>query len=454
MTTFFQKTGGLDAAQQPSLITPDNFAVRAAQLRARLDDYPLMLIAAPASIGCLLVILFWDVLAHRTLLAWLGVMAATQAVELFVWWQAQHGTQTFTQVRLWHRRLGMMVLVAGLVWGAAGVLLFTPHNLAYQFLLTSIELGVVCGSVMVHPLHLISWRWSLGLVVLPLAMRHLYEFDFTHSLVALMLLMYYGYLWRGGSTWSRLLENLWQRDAEKQQLVDQLQLAKLRAETATQQKSRFLASASHDLRQPMQALTLFVEALKMQPHTPQAQPLVAQIALSVEVLGDMFNSLLELSKLDSGGVRAHFAPFELQPLMQRMQAEFSVLAQQKNLTFSLDCRAAYVLSDAELVERVLRNLLSNALRYTEQGAVSLSCEREASGVRIVIRDTGIGIAPEHLAHIFEEYYQAENAHRQRSNGLGLGLAIVQRLDSLLDLHLQVKSVAGQGSEFSFIVPYA
>jgi two-component system, sensor histidine kinase len=455
MKSFFQKTGVFDAAQlQTSLISPDNFAVRAVQLRARLHDYPLMLIAAPAIIGCLLVLLFWEVVAHAALLIWLSFMAGTQVIELFVWWRASRPTESFIESRLWHRRLAVMVITAGVIWGAAGWVLFVPQQLAYQLLLTTIELGIVCGAAMVHPLHTPSWRLSLGLMLTPLIASHLREFDFIHGAIALLLLMYYAYLWRAGTTWSRLLENLWQRDVEKEQLVEQLQLAKLRAETATQQKSRFLASASHDLRQPMQALTLFVEALKMHQHAPQTQSLVTQIATSVDVLGDMFNSLLELSKLDSGGVTASLAAFELQPLMQRMQAEFSVLAEQKKLRFNLHCAAARVHSDAELVERVLRNLLSNALRYTEQGAVNLSCEREASGIRIVIRDTGIGIAPEHLAHIFEEYYQAENAHRQRSNGLGLGLAIVQRLDSLLDLHLQVKSVAAQGSEFSFIVPYA
>ena len=455
MKTFFQRTGVFDAAQlQTSLIRPDNFAVRAAQLRARLQDYPLMLIAAPATIGCLLVLLFWDVVAQGALLTWLSILATTQAIELFVWWRASGATESFIESRLWHRRLVLMVITAGVMWGAAGLVFFVPHNLAYQALLTAIELGVVCGAAMVHPLHTPSWRLSLGLMLLPLIVSHLREFDFIHGVIALLLVMYYGYLWRAGTTWSGLLENLWQRDVENQQLVDQLQIAKLRAESATQQKSRFLASASHDLRQPMQALTLFVEVLKMHQHAPQTRTLVEQIATSVEVMGDMFNSLLELSKLDSGGVQAYFAEFELEPLMQRMQAEFSVLAQQKNLGFNLSCAAAYVYSDAQLVERVLRNLLSNALRYTELGEVSLSTSSEAGGVRIVICDTGIGIAPEHLAHIFEEYYQAENAHRQRSNGLGLGLAIVQRLDSLLDLHLQVKSVEREGSEFSFIVPYA
>ena len=455
MKTFFQRTGVFDAAQlQTSLIRPDNFAVRAAQLRARLQDYPLMLIAAPATIGCLLVLLFWDVVAQGALLTWLSILATTQATELFVWWRASRATESFIESRLWHRRLVLMVITAGVMWGAAGLVFFVPHNLAYQALLTAIELGVVCGAAMVHPLHTPSWRLSLGLMLLPLIVSHLREFDFIHGVIALLLVMYYGYLWRAGTTWSGLLENLWQRDMENQQLVEQLQSAKLRAENATQQKSRFLASASHDLRQPMQALTLFVEVLKMHQHAPQTHTIVEQIATSVDVLGDMFNSLLELSKLDSGGVQAYFTEFELEPLMQRMQAEFSVLAEQKKLRFNLSCTAAYVYSDAQLVERVLRNLLSNALRYTELGEVSLSTSSEAGGVRIVIRDTGIGIAPEHLAHIFEEYYQAENAHRQRSNGLGLGLAIVQRLDNLLDLHLQVKSVEGHGSEFAFFVPYA
>ncbi|MGZ8256261.1 MAG: sensor histidine kinase [Gallionella sp.] len=455
MKTFFQKTGVFDAAQlQSNLISPANFAVRAAQLRARLHDYPLMIIAAPAGIACLLSVMLWEVIAHRTLLAWLATMVVAQVIELFLWWRAVRVSDDFIESRRWHRRLAVMVMIAGGLWGAAGLLLFVPHNLIYQLLLTSVALGVVCGAAMVHPLHTPSWRLSLGLVLLPLIFSYLTEFDLIHGVVALMLLVYYAYLWRGGAAWSGLLEDLWQRELENQHLLEQLQSAKLRAEHATEQKSRFLASASHDLRQPMQALTLFVEALKMRPHAPQTQILVEQVATSVEVLGDMFNSLLELSKLDSGGVSAQFAAFELQPLMQRMQAEFSVLAQQKNLCFSVHCTTAYVYSDAQLVERVLRNLLSNALRYTEVGEINLSCSREAQGIRVVIRDTGIGIAAKHLTHIFEEYYQAENAHRQRSNGLGLGLAIVQRLDKLLGLQLQVKSVEHQGSEFAFVVPYA
>ena len=442
-----------DFLMPPSTLNADNFVVRAEQMRARLHDYPLMMIVAPAFIALGLVVLFWPVVSHTILLVWLGLMYASQLVEFYVWWSARAATRTLAECQLWHRRLVIFMTITGVFWGMAGVLFFVPNNVTYQFMLNSVLVGVISGAAVAHPMHSSSWRIGLVLAILPITLRNLLQGDVSHLIMAGMFACYFFYLLRGAGAWTRLLEKLTQHDAENRHLLEQLEFAKQRAEDSTLQKSRFLASASHDLRQPMQALTLFVEVLKMHQHAPQTHTIVEQIATSVDVLGDMFNSLLELSKLDSGGVQAYFTEFELEPLMQRMQAEFSVLAQQKNLGFNLSCAAAYVYSDAQLVERVLRNLLSNALRYTEVGEVSLSCSREANGIRIIISDSGIGIAPEHLAHIFEEYYQAENAHRQRSNGLGLGLAIVQRLDSLLDLHLQVKSVEREGSEFSFIVPY-
>ncbi len=228
------------------------------------------------------------------------------------------------------------------------------------------------------------------------------------------------------------------------------------AQMATQAKTRFLAAASHDLRQPTHALGMFVARLAQLQHNAEARQLIENLECSVQALQDMLDGLLDLSRLEAGAIKAQIRAFSLNPVFDQLRAEFGVVAADKGLRLRIRACDVAVLSDPALLHRILLNLLGNALRYTQQGWVLLACRCTADGtqVRIEIRDTGIGIAPEHHAAIFNEFYQVDNMTRDRSKGMGLGLNIVARSTQLLGHRLQMRSRLGHGTCFSLEVPVA
>ncbi|MBB3194656.1 ATP-binding response regulator [Roseateles terrae] len=231
----------------------------------------------------------------------------------------------------------------------------------------------------------------------------------------------------------------------------QLRQALSQAESAMAAKTRFLASASHDLRQPMHTLSLFGAALAKRPMDEEGNLIVSQMNLALQSLSSQMDALLDISKLDAQVVPVNNQVFALQPWLSRLQREFQPAAQRKHLVLRLDCPPdACVESDPVLLERVVRNLIDNAIKYTLKGEVSVEVSRgQDEGLwRLAVRDTGMGIPDHEQARIFEEFYQVGNPERDRAKGLGLGLSIVTRLVDLLDLHLALRSVPGQGSSFT------
>jgi|AGTN01.3.fsa_nt_gi PAS domain S-box len=239
---------------------------------------------------------------------------------------------------------------------------------------------------------------------------------------------------------------------EQQEFEDQLFDAKEAAEEAALAKTRFLAAASHDLRQPMQALAMFVAVLAGRSMPPDQSTLVERIQDSVTALDGLLNGLLDVSKLEAGLVEPHVAPFPLAAMMGRLAAEFAPLCREQGLTLKVVPTRAVVHSDPTLLERILRNLLSNAVRYTRSGRILFGCRRRGSSLGIHVWDTGIGIPEAEIRNIFREFHQVGNQGRDRRQGLGLGLAIAQRLTNLLGHGLAVRSQEGHGSDFSVSVP--
>ena len=238
-----------------------------------------------------------------------------------------------------------------------------------------------------------------------------------------------------------------------QQRIDaatrELRLKKEEAEKANFDKSRFLAAASHDLRQPMHALGLFVGELHSRLDTPEQHKIANKVEESVEALSSLLDSLLDISKLDAGIVIPQIQGVEIAPMLKRLQQDFLPIAQRKNISLRVRCVEATVMSDPVLLERILLNLLSNAIRYSPQnGSVLLACRRRGDELRIEVRDNGIGIPLEEQQNIFREFVQLANSARDRSKGLGLGLAIVERLTRLLKHGLSLRSAPGRGSTFA------
>jgi two-component system CheB/CheR fusion protein len=233
-----------------------------------------------------------------------------------------------------------------------------------------------------------------------------------------------------------------------------LEAAKLDAEAANAAKSRFLAAASHDLRQPLQTLALLQALLGEAVTGEKARGLMARQNATLSTVTGMLDSLLDINEIEAGAVQPELSVFSIGDLLERMRSEFIYHAEAKRIQLRVvDC-AAYVRSDPKLLEQMLRNLLANAIKYTARGRVLLGCRRRAGSLTLEVWDTGIGIKDADLGSIFEEYYQVGNAARQRSRGLGLGLSIVKRLGDLLGHRVRVLSRFGHGSGFSIEVPRA
>ena len=241
-----------------------------------------------------------------------------------------------------------------------------------------------------------------------------------------------------------------ERTQELQVLNEQMLKAKSVAEQANQSKTRFLASASHDLLQPLNAARLFTSALSGKPQSAEARELVQHIDSSLGAAEEIISTLLDISKLDAGALEPKITRFPVNDMLKHLATEFSAIAAEQNLVLELVPSTAWVESDVKLLRRVVQNFLSNAIRYTPRGRILLGCRRLKGYLRIEIWDTGPGIPEDQLAQIFEEFRRLQ--HGRDKKGLGLGLAIVDRISGMLNHPVHVHSTQGRGSVFSITVP--
>ena len=231
-----------------------------------------------------------------------------------------------------------------------------------------------------------------------------------------------------------------------------METAKIEAEQANHAKSAFLAAASHDLRQPIHALGLFLAALRAEKLNEVQRGLADRMARSISALDSMFNALLDISRMDAGAVKPLMRSVNFESLVRRIVEDFSGAAAAKGLRLSLRIsqrlNGANVRTDELLTERILRNLIGNAVKYTASGGVLVACRLRSTHVRLEVWDTGCGIAEHERERVFDEFYQVGNPERLRSAGLGLGLSIVRRLTRLLGIELRMTSRLVRGSRFS------
>ena len=231
-----------------------------------------------------------------------------------------------------------------------------------------------------------------------------------------------------------------------------LEAARRSAEQANAAKTRFLAAASHDLRQPIHALGLLFATLADHVRDERTAPLIEQIDDAIQAVDSMLGSLLDISKLDAGVVEPTIGAVDVAALLQRLNNEQQPIAALTGNRLRVRTARAFAVSDASMLHRILANLISNALRYTCNGRILVGMRKRGDSIRIDVCDTGPGIPPESLDDIFLEFHQLGNPERDRRHGLGLGLAIVKRLAGLLDHRIEVRSVVGRGSQFSITLP--
>lgn len=232
----------------------------------------------------------------------------------------------------------------------------------------------------------------------------------------------------------------------------ELEQARKEADASNIAKSYFMAQASHDLRQPMQALKIFISTLENEHLSKHQRGILNKLGASADNLNNLLDNLMDISKLDSHGFEAQNYGFDIADLLKNILFEFQEIAHKRHITFLHSFTHYTVQSDPFLVERVIRNLLSNAFKYTNN-KVLIGCKKEKNNIRIVVMDNGIGIAPKEISLIYDEFYQSNDVPDNQRNGTGLGLSIVKKISDVLKLDIRVNSKLGQGSCFSFKLPY-
>ncbi|MDO6514456.1 NahK/ErcS family hybrid sensor histidine kinase/response regulator [Neptuniibacter sp. 2_MG-2023] len=250
-----------------------------------------------------------------------------------------------------------------------------------------------------------------------------------------------------------LNNKLWQEISDRERAQKELQIAKEAAEEANRGKDKYLAAASHDLLQPMNAARLLISALRERSLPQQDGHLVERVHMALENAEDLLTDLLDISKLDQNAVTLDVSCFRLDHLLHSMVSEFQPVAEDKGIELRLQSSSVVVKSDSRLLLRIIRNLISNAIRYTPAGKVLVGCRRKKDVIRIQVLDTGIGIPDNKLDAIFKEFNQLDTPNAKDRQGVGLGLAIVERIATILGHDLSVRSVEGKGSIFSVDVPF-
>lgn len=356
--------------------------------------------------------------------------------------------------RRWGNYFAGTTFIAGVVWGFAGIFFIVPDSTPHQVFILTVILSMGAGSVITTSYWLPSFYTfalpSVGSLIVSMFIRGTPIWISLAVLASIFLIL----IIRMGQVSNKAFLEAIRLRFENLELIEKLREQKTQAEQANRSKTQFLASASHDLRQPVHALALFASALKYEVGSAKGQEIMQHLAKSIESIDELLSSLLDISKLDAGVVKVNAADIRLQPIFNQIRSEFEAQAERLNLGFRVRNTALAVHSDPVLLTNVIRNLVSNALRYTRYGGVLLACRRRDNGVWIEVWDTGIGIPAEEQKRIFNEFYQLNNPERDRSKGLGLGLAICQRLCALLNHDLTLSSRLNKGSMFRISAPSA
>ncbi len=321
---------------------------------------------------------------------------------------------------------------------------------------TIVMLGLCAGSVVTTGGYRPAFVAFAGATLIPLSAMWAFGSPgptYWVDIFSALLILVYGFVLLGlAKDAFQLFKESFEIRQEQADLNRQLRAALADAEAANRAKTRFLASASHDLRQPLHTLSLFSAALTMRPLDAGSQQIAQHISAALQTLGAQLDALLDVSKLDAGVVPVRRTSFSLWEFLKRHEQEYRPQAEAKGLLLTMRCDADAVCeTDEVLLGRIVRNLLENAIKYTPSGEVNISGRREAGKCLISVKDSGIGIAPAEHQRVFEEFYQVDNPDRDRSQGLGLGLSIVRRLAQLLEVSVSMSSAPGLGTTFTLTV---
>ncbi len=383
----------------------------------------------------------WAWAVHASQLAWVAAMVAHRLVN-----------PGAINANTWYRIYIACTAANALLWGLTGLRFLPQAGTPEAVMVMILTLGMASGGVSTNTAsRLAAGIWLSGLLV-PLAAGMAARGNGLGITLGAATLAYWLIALEYAMRQSRALIESFRLQHENRRLVDQLRQQKAIAEQANRDKSRFLASASHDLRQPMHALGLFANAFEKSNLNAHDQHLLLNMNRCIESLDHSFYARLDVSKLDAGVIEADVQSFEIRDVFRRLHMHFAGQAEAKGLQLRFKPGGRVAVSDPQLLERILANLVGNAIKYTKEGGIVVVARGRGSHMSIEVCDTGPGIAAHELPHVFEEFYQIDNDSRDRTRGLGMGLAIVKRLVLLLDHPLSVQSTPGRGTVFKLRVP--
>lgn len=426
--------------------------IRAEKIRLIYNQGPVLVFGS--SICAVMVTTFlWRSLPQSGLLFWLGVLTLTTVLR-YLCIRAYQGSDEQTRLNpKWGLFFWLGTLSAGVIWGAWPLMFYSLYNTEFLLLVSTIFAGMVAVSAASGGVYLPAFLSFSMPLVMPLSIAHLFSSSDSLRLTGGLLMMFLAVNYFLASRGNRQNEALLRARFHNQELMARLSEEKAIAERAVVAKSRFLAAASHDLRQPLHAMGLFLAALRRRESNPDQLAIIDDMSQSADALNGLFSSLLDVSRLDAEVIDCEPDNHSLDAMFKRVRATFIQQASAKGVELSTEASSCVVYADAILLERVLRNLVSNAVQYTESGNVHLECENNAAGECVItLVDTGIGIPNAEKEEVFSEYYQLNNPERDRSKGLGLGLSIVKRLTALMDIPMSMQSERGSGTRFTLLVP--
>ena len=458
-------TAALAAAAAPDPVEAplDAFALLRDQVRGTFAFNRTSL--AGHFVGALVILLmFADAAPHTLLRGWGVLFGAVWLVRVWLALRfAKHEPTTeaglLGRLRAWHGG----VLATGALWGAAAWLFYAHGGAPQQIALVLVVFTFCVASVPILAPQFALFVVFVLLVFVPAIAAVAAQHSELSWQLAVVMAVAMGMIVVLGRNYRESFDSVIALKLRTEALAVQLRAekgvadaARHQAEVANRAKTQFFTAASHDLRQPLHAMGLFAEALRQRTHEPEVAQLVNSINESVDALEGLFSELLDITRIDSGGVEVNPESFGVAEIFRKLRLHFEPAAFEKGLGLRFRGGQHVALADPLLVERILRNLVSNAIRYTSDGSVLVSARRRGELVRLQVWDTGPGIREEERVRVFEEFYQVPGtpsaALGEQKKGLGLGLAIVKRLAALMAAPIALRSEVGQGSVFTLELP--
>lgn len=429
-------------------LTPDS-GIRAEQIRLLYKHFTFMSLA---NVPCILIIGYMIASGVGGIVAalWTGALLTSIGLRIVLARRFRRASPDHKQMEYWGRQAVISMLLSGLIWAAlphlaikASTTIFLIITLFISFMAT---IFLAPGSTYKKAFFVFSGPILVSTSLSFLFLSREYWFITLALLLGLAILSHLSVLLE-----RTMIESIRIR-FENRALIEQLSIQKREAEKANIAKSKFLAAASHDLRQPLHALGLYLDTMITELNTRRQEELAGKMGVAVEALNDLFQRLLDISKLDAGIVEPNTSDCTINDLFNRLEIRFSPLAKQKKLEIAFKHNNEVLLTDPLLLERILDNLIGNSIRYTETGGIVVAAHKNDNNILIEVKDTGRGIPSHEQENIFNEFYQLHNPERDRTKGLGLGLSIVRRLCMLLGYQLGLESALNRGTKFRLLVP--